>query len=140
MRDAFERLSDGTNEVFGNRRSKVLTLRAAVGFAVNWLAPKLPDFYARFPDISLRVVSSVWNEEIGGKEYDLDIRYGTGKWSGMRADRLTRDTIMPVCSPTMLAPSSQLKTPGLAKPSAHSCHGLRRRLGDLVARGKSPGC
>jgi len=99
VRDAFERLSDGTSEVFGGRRSKVLTLRAAVGFSVNWLAPRLPDFYARHPDIPLRIVSSVWNEEIGNPEFDLDIRYGTGKWSGMRADRLTWDTITPVCAP-----------------------------------------
>ena len=99
VRDAFERLSDGTQEVFGGRRSKVLTLRAAMGFSVNWLAPRLPEFYAKYPKIPLRIVSSVWNEEIGNPDFDLDIRYGTGKWPGMQADRLTWDTISPVCSP-----------------------------------------
>ncbi len=101
VRDAFERLSDGTREVFGSRRSKVLTLRAAVGFSVNWLAPRLPDFYTRYPEIPLRIVSSVWNEEVGNPDFDLDIRYGTGKWPGMRADRLTWDTITPVCDPSL---------------------------------------
>ena len=100
VRDAFERLSDGTREVFGGRRSKILTLRAAVGFSVNWLAPRLPDFRARHPQVQLRIVSSVWNEETAHREFDLDIRYGTGKWPGMRADRLTWDTITPVCGPS----------------------------------------
>ncbi|MCY6380118.1 LysR substrate-binding domain-containing protein [Hoeflea prorocentri] len=102
VRDAFERLSDGTKEVFGGRRSKVLTLRAATGFSVNWLVPRLPDFYARYPDIPIRIVSSVWNEEIGNPDFDLDIRYGTGKWPGVNTDRLTWDTISPVCSPLIV--------------------------------------
>lgn len=98
VRDAFEKLSDGTQEVFGRRRSKILTLRSAVGFSVNWLAPKLPDFQSRYPEVQIRIVSSVWNEEIGNPNYDLDIRYGTGKWPGMQAHRLTWDTISPVCT------------------------------------------
>lgn len=102
VRDAFERLSDGTLEVFGKRQSKHLTLRSAVGFSVNWLAPRLQGFYERHPHISLRIVSSVWNEEVGNPEFDLDIRYGTGKWSGLQSHRLTRDTISPVCSPDMI--------------------------------------
>lgn len=101
VRDAFERLSDGTHEVFGDRRSKILTVRSAVGFSVNWLAPKLPDFYKNHPNIQLRIVSSVWNEEVGNPEFDLDIRYGTGSWSGMEAKRLTWDTITPVCKPVL---------------------------------------
>jgi LysR family glycine cleavage system transcriptional activator len=114
VRDAFERLSDGTLEVFGNRRSKTLTLRSAVGFSVNWLANKLPDFEAKYPDISLRIVSSIWNEEIGNPEFDLDIRYGTGKWPGMKADRLTWDTIAPICSPIMIDNKKLLKVDDLA--------------------------
>lgn len=102
VRDAFERLSDGTQEVFGRRRSKFLTIRAAVAFSVNWLGPRLPDFHARYPGIRLRIVSSVWNEMVGSPEYDLDIRYGTGNWSGLRADRLTWDTIAPLCHPSLV--------------------------------------
>ena len=102
VRDAFERLSDGTQEVFGERHSDILTIRSVVGFSVNWLAPRLPDFHAKHPNIALRIVSSVWNEEVGNPNFDLDIRYGTGNWSGLRADRLTWDTISPVCAPSLI--------------------------------------
>jgi LysR family glycine cleavage system transcriptional activator len=99
VQDAFERLAAGTSEVFGPRRSDVLTIRCAVGFAVNWLAPRLPDFMAKHPDIALRLISSVWNEEAGSEAVDLDIRYGNGKWAGLKSNRLTREALQPVCSP-----------------------------------------
>ncbi len=64
VQDAFERLAAGADEVFSQNRNDVLTIRSAVGFAVNWLAPRLPDFMARNPGIPLRLISSVWNKKI----------------------------------------------------------------------------
>jgi LysR family transcriptional regulator, glycine cleavage system transcriptional activator len=111
VRDAFERLAAGASEVFGPRHSDVLTIRCAVGFAVNWLAPRLPDFMAKHPDIALRLISSVWNEDGGSEAFDLDIRYGDGNWPSVRSERLTREALQPVCSPELLE-SGRLKTPG----------------------------
>jgi LysR family transcriptional regulator, glycine cleavage system transcriptional activator len=111
VQDAFERLSAGASEVFGPRRSDVLTIRCAVGFAVNWLAPRLPDFMAKHPDIALRLISSVWNEDAGSEAFDLDIRYGDGRWPGVTSERLTREALQPVCSPKLLK-DGRLKTPG----------------------------
>jgi LysR family transcriptional regulator, glycine cleavage system transcriptional activator len=110
VQDAFERLAAGAGEVFGPRRSDVLTIRCAVGFAVNWLAPRLPDFMAKHPDIALRLISSVWNEDAGSEAFDLDIRYGDGNWPGVRSERLTREALQPVCSPGLLK-DGRLKTP-----------------------------
>lgn len=101
VQDAFERLAAGTSEVFGPRRSDVLTIRCAVGFAVNWLAPRLPDFIAKHPEIPLRMISSVWNEDDGNDTFDLDIRYGDGRWPGVKSERLTREMLQPVCSPEL---------------------------------------
>jgi LysR family transcriptional regulator, glycine cleavage system transcriptional activator len=103
VRDAFERLSFGTREVFGERRTQELTLRCAVSFAVNWLAPRLPDFLARHPDVDIRIISSVWNESKEADVYDLDIQYGTGDWAGVQSHRLSRETITPLCAPTIAA-------------------------------------
>jgi len=108
VRDAFERLGAGTEEIFGNRRSEVLTVRSPVGFSVNWLASRLPAFFEQFPKIPVRFVSSVWAEEFDKERYDLDIQYGTGKWSGYQTDRLTWDVLEPVCSK---ATAAKLKTP-----------------------------
>ncbi len=102
VQDAFERLAAGAGEVFGPRPSDVLTIRCAVGFAVNWLAPRLPGFMAKHPDISLRLISSVWNEDTASEAFDLDIRYGDGRWAGVKSELLTRETLQPVCAPKLL--------------------------------------
>ncbi len=108
VRDAFERLANGAHEVFGAARSDILTIRTATGFAVNWLAPRLPDFISRHPQIALRLISSVWNEDDAKPIYDLDIRYGDGHWEGEKAERLTHECLQPVCSLDLL---SGLKSP-----------------------------
>ena len=108
VRDAFERLAVGTREVFGARRSKELTLRCAISFATNWLAPRLPEFLNRHPGKAIRVVSSVWNDPLDPDVCDLDIQYGTGVWSGMRSHRLSWESITPLCAPDLAA---RLKVP-----------------------------
>jgi LysR family transcriptional regulator, glycine cleavage system transcriptional activator len=108
VRDAFERLAVGTREVFGGRHSKELTLRCAVSFAVNWLAPRLPEFLARYSGTDIRIISSVWNDAFDTDVYDLDIQYGNGEWNGMRSHRLSWETITPLCAPSLV---SQLSKP-----------------------------
>jgi LysR family transcriptional regulator, glycine cleavage system transcriptional activator len=99
VEDAFERLAVGTREVFGRRSSESLTLRCAVSFAVNWLAPRLPDFLSRHPDKPVRLLSSVWSDSPDPETFDLDIQYGTGSWTGFTSHRLTQENIMPLCCP-----------------------------------------
>jgi len=111
VRDAFDRLRQGTEEVFGRRRAEVLTVRAAAGFAVNWLGPRLTRFFAAKPGVEVRFVSSVWSDENEGERYDLDVRYGTGQWPGMHADRLTWEVIEPACSPRLLEGTTALRKP-----------------------------
>lgn len=103
VRDAFERLATGTREVFGGRRGQELTLRCAVSFAVNWLAPRLPAFWERHPGTAIRILSSVWNGAFDADVSDLDIQYGIGDWAGMRCHRLSWETITPLCAPSIAA-------------------------------------
>ncbi len=97
--DAFERLSAGTVEVFGRRRLGILSVRAPVGYAVTWLAARLPRLLAAHPRTQVRIVSSVWAEDYDSETFDLDIRYGFGTWAGFTADRVTREKLIPMCLP-----------------------------------------
>lgn len=103
VNDAFERLSAGTVEVFGANRSGILSVRVMVGFATTWLARRLPRFIAAHPKTQVRIVSSIWAEEYGAETFDLDIRYGFGTWPGFRADRLARESLVPLCLPEIAA-------------------------------------
>jgi LysR family transcriptional regulator, glycine cleavage system transcriptional activator len=108
VRDAFERLAVGTREVFGGRRSQELTVRCAVSFAVNWLAPRLPGFLEHHPGMDIRIVSSVWTDTFDADVHDLDIQYGKGDWNGMRSHQLSWETITPLCAPSL---AEKLKKP-----------------------------
>ncbi len=111
VRDAIERLVAGTQEVFGNRRSEVLTVRAPVGFSVNWLGPRLPGYYQAFPDRPVRIVSSVWGDMFDRERFDLDIRYGLGNWPEFRTDRLSWEKLIPLCSPALLEGKRPIRQP-----------------------------
>lgn len=111
VRDAFERLADGTAEVFGGKRSEALIVRVSSGFAVNWIGPRLPRFFELHPDTPVRIVMSVWSEPLDAETADLDITYGTGNWTGCHMDRLTWETLTPVCSPALLDGAKPLNTP-----------------------------
>lgn len=124
VRDAFERLADGTAEVFGGKRSEALSIRVASGFAVNWLAPRISRFFSRHPRTSVRILLSVWNEPFDPDTVDLDIAYGTDGWEDCTADRLTWETLAPVCSPALLEGG-----PPLGKPDDLRHHTLLHVLG-----------
>jgi len=108
VNDAFERLSAGTLEVFGGRRLGILSVRAPVGYAIEWLAARLPRFLSAHPSIQVRIVSSVWAEEYDAETFDLDIRYGFGNWPGFHADRVTSEKLIPMCTAAL---AKRLKAP-----------------------------
>jgi len=111
VREAIELLAETTEEVFGARRSEILTVRVTIGFSVNWLGPRLVRYYRRHPDRPVRIVSSVWNDEFDREHFDLDIRYGNGDWPGFRTDRLSWEALTPLCSPTLLDGPRPLRRP-----------------------------
>lgn len=103
VHDAFERLKSGTEEVFGHARGAPLTVRSTPGFVDLWLAPRLARLFALHPELDLRITSIIWNTDFVETGVDLEIRYGDGDWSGLEAERLTHETLFPVCAPGVAA-------------------------------------
>lgn len=99
VRDALERLGLGTAEVFGLQQGQVITIRSTVSFSVNWLAPRMPKFLKKHPDVKIRLISSVWNDD-ASDQFDLDIQYGTGQWANAVTHRLTQENLIPLCAPS----------------------------------------
>lgn len=112
VQESVERLKAATEEIFGQGRSKLLTVNVNLSFFMSWLAPKMSRFVAQHPDINLRMTTSVWDSFIDDSaDNDLEIRYGHGEWRAKQADRLTWDELFPVCSPNYLKTSAPLATP-----------------------------
>ncbi|WP_440090644.1 transcriptional regulator GcvA [Pseudomonas putida] len=110
VRESVERLAASTDEIFGLGHRSVLSIRSSLVFFTHWIAPRLPRFGAKHPDVSIRVASNIWVDETEF-DADLEIRYGQGRWPGMKAERLTWDTLVPVCSPALITEERPLQRP-----------------------------
>ncbi|WP_166360604.1 LysR substrate-binding domain-containing protein [Pseudomonas akapageensis] len=110
VQDAITRLAVGTNEIFGQHKRRPIKVRGSLSFFVHWLAPKLVDFSQAHPHVDIRYISNIWVKELDGED-DMEIRWGHGQWPGLVSQRLTWDTLFPVCSPELMA-RSPLLVPG----------------------------
>lgn len=103
VKESIAKLADVTNELFGGDHAKLLNLRCSLVFFNCCLVQLLPEFRAAHPDIDFRLSSEVWvNDGDIDPSVDMEIRYGFGQWPNLVADRLSRDRLIPVCSPDLL--------------------------------------
>lgn len=110
VRDAFDRLGAGTDELFQPRDVRSVAIRVTAGFAHLWLNPRLPAFLRQNPAQNLRILTSLWTPIELDSDVDFEIRCGIGAWPGLTAYRLTTDRLFPVCAPSLLT--------GEARPAA----------------------
>jgi DNA-binding transcriptional LysR family regulator len=70
-------------------------------FALGWLVPRLPRFQTAHPEVDVRISTSQRLVDFAREDVDVAIRYGTGDWPGLRADKLFDDHLTPLCAPEM---------------------------------------
>jgi LysR family transcriptional regulator, glycine cleavage system transcriptional activator len=100
---AFENLRVATDDLVQRRRKRILNISATPTLAAKWLIPRLPAFYAAHPDLAVRINVSMRFADFAREPIDVAIRYGAGRWPGLRADRLqVADHVFPICSPALL--------------------------------------
>ena len=109
---AFTLLNDATSDLLTTQAPGPLTVSALPSFAARWLVPRLGRFRQIRPDIDLRIDPSAALSDFAGGDVDVGIRYGRGKYPGMRADWLMTEDIFPVCSPALLEGPHPVQDPG----------------------------
>jgi LysR family transcriptional regulator, glycine cleavage system transcriptional activator len=93
--------------------ANTLVVSVAPAFASRWLVPRLSRFYAKHPELALRIDANVRLVDFNRSDVDLAIRMGDGHWPGAQADLLLGLEIFPVCAPSI---AERLKTiPDLTK-------------------------
>jgi len=110
VRESVERLAAATDEIFGQGHRSTLVIRSSLVFFTHWIASRLPEFRLLHPQISLRIASNIWVDD-SESDADLEIRYGQGRWPGMKSERLTWDTLVPVCAPHLASAERPLQRP-----------------------------
>ncbi len=108
---AFTLLNEATDNLVSKQAPGPLTVSALPSFAARWLVPRLGRFRQIRPDIDLRIDPSAELSDFAGDDVDVSIRYGRGKYPGLRADWLMTEDIFPVCSPALLDGPHPLRDP-----------------------------
>jgi LysR family glycine cleavage system transcriptional activator len=111
IRAAFQDLRLATDRLKRKENENVLTVSTVTSFATKWLVPRLSRFQELHPSIDVRVTTSIALVDFVRDGVDVGIRYGHGKWPGLRADWLLADELFPVCSPALLKGSTLLRKP-----------------------------
>lgn len=101
--------SVATARVASSRRPLRLTMLPSV--ASRWLMPRLAGFQRQHPEISLQVIADVRVLDLNAEGIDLAIRFGAGRYRGLRSLLLMEDYVLPVCSPALLDGRRALGSP-----------------------------
>jgi LysR family glycine cleavage system transcriptional activator len=111
VRDAFDRIADGTEQLLQRQRGGALTVSTSPNFAAKWLVHRLGRFAEAHPDIDLRINASRHHVDFAREDVDLAIRHGDGTSSGLQITRLCAEEVFPVCSPKFITGRNPLRSP-----------------------------
>lgn len=106
VRDAFDRIERATGELHLPAGQQRLCISTSPNFAAKWLGPRLGEFAARHPDLELRLEQSEERANFIRDGIDLAVRYGVGPWPGLECLRLGDEFLLPVCAPSLAAPTT----------------------------------
>jgi LysR family glycine cleavage system transcriptional activator len=93
------------------RGTALLKITLDAQFATKWLMRRVDDFRRQKPGIELRFDITYEVRDFERDDVDIGIRFGTGKYPGLCADRLFENVIIPVCSPALLRSGPPLNEP-----------------------------
>lgn len=82
--------------------NNALYLHASPSLASLWLMPRLADFQAKHPDISLYLSAAHTPSDFALGQADIDIRYGIPIWQGLEVMPLFKEKITPLASPQFI--------------------------------------
>lgn len=111
LREVFLHLDKAMERVTESDSRGPLTISVAPMFAVKWLVPRLRKFAALYPDIDVRISSSLRLVDFQRDAFDAAIRLGGGTYPGLESVRLFDESVTPMCSPRASKNARALQTP-----------------------------
>lgn len=103
IREALRRVSTASLNLRANPDGGTLNLAVLPSFGTRWLVPRLPDFIAAYPGISVNLLTRSSLFDFRTETVDAAIHFGLPHWPGAELVLLMHETVVPVCSPDFKA-------------------------------------
>lgn len=81
---------------------QVLRITMLPSLATHWFLPRLPAFVALEPKLQIQLILDRRLVDFQTRDVHAAIRFGPGKWKGLRTQYLFDDWLIPVCTPQFL--------------------------------------
>ncbi|WP_244868047.1 LysR family transcriptional regulator [Vannielia litorea] len=99
VRAALEQIGTASLRLKANPRGGQLNIAMLPAFGVRWLAPKLPDFVARHPEVTVNLSTRLKPFDFAAEPFHGAIHFGQRDWSDVAYHELMREYVVPVASP-----------------------------------------
>src|SRR5258708_34252604 len=100
IRAAFDEIAGATSRLTASER--LINVSVPPSFAAHWLLPRLDRFRTLHPELELALDATMGLANFRDDQADVAVRYGRGRYAGLRADRLFAVRLVPVCSPRLV--------------------------------------
>lgn len=111
IRESFEMLDAAMGRLVADTPDHILVISTGPSFAAKWLTPRLVSFMEACPDLEMRISASLGLVDFAEDQVDAAVRFGTGRYEGLHAERLVGDWMTPMVSPQLLKGDRPLRRP-----------------------------
>ncbi len=110
--DVFARLYAGHRALraAAARARPSVSVSVLPSFAARWLVPRLGGFLLAHPELDVRISPSAELVDLNSSDFDVGVRYGSGKYPGLKVQRLCGDAWVVACA-SNLRGRARLKSP-----------------------------
>src|SRR6516165_7480885 len=109
LSEAFAGIHSSVRRLRAHNDTGTLTVTASPSFAAKWLVLRLHRFQERCPDVDVRISATDEVVDLSKGDFDLAIRYGTGRYPGLEVELLLQNEVFPACSPHLLETGPPLR-------------------------------
>ena len=103
LRDAFDRISEGTEMVVAPEGRNIITIQIYSTFAIRWLIPRMPQLQQLHPEIMVRLHTSQSDVDFDHDDVDMCVMIGAPNRADLQCDFLFSSRVFPVCDQASLA-------------------------------------
>lgn len=100
VRVILQQLSDATQKVMSLQGGGgLLNLAVLPTLGTRWLIPRMADFAARYPEVTVNFAARNEPFDFAQEPFDIAVHFGTPHWAGAVCEYMMHEEVVPVCSP-----------------------------------------